>query len=811
VPHEGIEVVMKVTASAEVGQAGVADTLRAGAAGAAQPVNAERPKLRVALIGCGAIAQQRHLPVLAGHERIDLVALVDRDVQRAGKLARGYGVHRVLADAGELAADQVEGAIIATPPSHHAPCAIELMRRGIHVLVEKPIALNLAEAEDMVRAAERAEVVLSVGLYRRLYPGMRLMKSLLESQWLGRPRRFRVEGGGMYGWEAATLGNMRKELAGGGVLMDFGSHILDLLLSLFDEPAEILDYCDNAHGGIESDCSLKLRLRHGQEPVAGTVELARTRNLGAFLEVDCERGRLTFQLTDPYRVWVTPFGLELHDPQDERGRPLAMQACWADIKESPSWGYELFRAEIDDWLEAVRGGGAPRLSGRSALASMRLIDECYRRPRAMPEPWVRTWPAAAPRQETANHEAVSGLNGHARPPAQKLKVLLTGATGFIGSRLAEIMHIREGWQVRALVHNPGHASRLARLPVDMVQGDLRSEQDVRRLVEGCDAVIHCAIGTDWGQRREIFAVTVDGTRRLAEAARAAGVRRFVHFSTISVYGDEGAMTGPIDESTPVRPTPGSIYGESKAEAERVLLRLAARGLPAVLLRPARVYGPASRTFITNPIQAMAEGRFHWLGSPDVPCDMVYVDNLAEAALLALQAPADKVRGEVFAISDGDPMTWREFYAYFADALGLDLSAVPSDPPPGSRRAGFLGSLLRWPQSWYRGLREVFGSREFRALGRKVLETDPLGTFPRWALRRAPVLERALRRMVGADGALPVYRRTPAAPANVVHMGSGGALVSIQKAQRLLGYRPPVSRARALELTLDWIRHANLVK
>src|SRR5262249_35614124 len=96
--------------------------------------------VRVALIGCGAIAESMHLPILAGHEEIRLVALVDRNLERARQLAEGYAVAQVVADAAELRGGEVDAAIIATPPFHHAPCALALMERGIHVLVEKPMA-----------------------------------------------------------------------------------------------------------------------------------------------------------------------------------------------------------------------------------------------------------------------------------------------------------------------------------------------------------------------------------------------------------------------------------------------------------------------------------------------------------------------------------------------------------------------------------------------------------------------------------------------------------------------------------------------
>jgi len=105
-------------------------------------------QVRVALIGCGAVAQQMHLPVFAGHEGIDVVALVDRDLDRAHKLAKGYGVSTVLSDVSELPTSDIDAAVVATPPFHHAPCAIELLRRGIHVLVEKPMATCYTWCQD---------------------------------------------------------------------------------------------------------------------------------------------------------------------------------------------------------------------------------------------------------------------------------------------------------------------------------------------------------------------------------------------------------------------------------------------------------------------------------------------------------------------------------------------------------------------------------------------------------------------------------------------------------------------------------------
>jgi predicted dehydrogenase/nucleoside-diphosphate-sugar epimerase len=769
--------------------------------------------LRLALIGCGAISEQMHLPVLAGHEGIKLAALVDRDEKRARKLADGYGVKSVLRDVDDLSADDFDAAIIATPPFHHAPATISLLQRGLHVIVEKPMALNLAEAEEMCRVADETGRALAVGYFRRFYPSIRLLKGMIDSGQWGRVLSFAAEGGGMYGWAAATLGNMRRDLAGGGVLIDYGSHLLDLLFYLFDEPAEVLDYVDNSLGGIEADCSLKLRLSHDGESIPGTVDLARTRELGNLIRVECERATLEFQFTERFRIRVTPKSADAIDSVGSRRRGCQLEAAWAGEDEATSW-YDTFRLQIDDWLDAIATGREPVLSGRSALPTVRVIDACYRQPRPMSEPWVyhgvlKDASQAAELQyrapQAVNNELPSAPPVTATP---RKRVLVTGATGFIGSRVAEIMRLRDGWDVRAIVHNPGNASRLARLPIEMVQGDLKDQEKLRKLVDGCEAVVHCAVGTAWGQRKEIFAVTVDGTRQLAEAALATGAQRMVHLSTISIYGDDKHMTGKLDESTPVRPTKGSEYGESKAAAERAVLAAAKRGLSAVVLRPARVYGPNSRIFINRPVQAIAKGEFRFIGSPDVPADMVYVDNVAEAIIRSLAAPAEAARGEVFTISEGNPITWRAFYEYFAERLGITLDA------PIVYRDNVQGEMgPRWwnPLAWLGGTKKVITSKEFKGLGRRVLDTPPLGSLPKWMLETFPSAERMARRMVGADGSLPVYRREKPVPAGWVEMGSGGALVSIDKARRLLGYEPPVSMDQGLDLTWQWLEHAQMVK
>ncbi len=757
-----------------------------------------RLPVRVALIGCGAIARQMHLPVLAGHPGFELAAIVDRNHPRAIAVGKAYAVAQVLTDARQLDSATIDAAVVATPPAFHAQCAIDLMRRGIHVLVEKPIALNAADTEQMVAVARETGCSLAVGYFRRLFPSVRLLKAFLHSEWFGRPLSFTVAGGGMYQWSAATLANMRRETAGGGVLMDFGTHLLDLLMCLFDEPAEVLDYRDNARGGIEANCSIDLLVHHRGSPLKGCAEFARLRELGSFIQIECERATLEYQLTERHRIRVTPREPTLVDFFTGAPRDVEWNAGWIGQPTDEDW-FATFAAEYNDWRESIVTGKPPILSGASALPTMKLIDSCYARRGSIGENWVDGGLCARP--------AVLAQSTTRMPT----RVLVTGASGFIGCRVAEVLRLHEGVTVRAVVNNPANASRLSRLDVEMVQANLGENDLPPDMLADCDAVIHCAVGTAYGQPHQIRQVTVEGTRRLAEAALQAGVKRFVHLSSMAVYGTDLEVPPIIPESYARRARKSTnYYGWTKHLAERALEKLHRRGLPVVILRPARVFGPFGGTFVINPLRAVVEGRFGWQGDAECACDMVYVDNVVAAALAALVANEESVAGEAFNISDGDQMSWHEFYSSLAAQLDHDLDKVSSQPFSLHRHPSLFKKCFTWPGAWFRGTKQILKSSEFKGFGKRVLQTDPIGTLPRSLFDRYSGLERIARRLVGADDSPIIYKPRSSSQENIVRMGSAGAQLSLDKSRDQLGYQPVILKPEAISLTIDWIRHARIL-
>jgi predicted dehydrogenase/nucleoside-diphosphate-sugar epimerase len=772
---------------------------------ATSPAHAQSKTLRVAVIGCGAVARQFHLPVLAGHPDVALAALVDHDLASVEQLAKSYGVPNAERDFSNLPVDSFDAAVIATPPSHHAPCALDLLSGGRHVLVEKPMAINYQDAARMVAAAERHGVVLSVGLFRRLLPSLRLLKAALDQGAAGRLLKVDVAAGSVYGWPLASLGNMLKAQSGGGVLMDIGSHVFDQLLYLFPDNPRVKSYRDNSLGGIETDCVAELQLNHDGRLVDARVTLSRTRKLRGTLQIHCEHQTLEMKTTEPHRVHIAPRNSELIDPATGQPRDYDQTLVWRDIPDRP--GYEMFRAEFDDWIAAIRAGTEPRLSGRSVLPTVKLIDTCYGNSEQLVEPWVSEGLNSAKNvDEDRNHlGSSSAVFARAQPYR---RVLVTGATGFIGCRVAELLHGAEGYDVRALVHNPGNAARLARLPIDMIHGDLRDPQDVARAMEDCDAVVHCAIGTEYGYARKIREVTIGGTRRLAEAALAAGVKRFVHISTTAVHGND--VQGVLDETTPVRPSRHDDYGRAKATAEREIERAADRGLPTVTLRLANIYGPYCPNLIVRPVTFLIQDALCIAGDISRPSNTVYVDNVAAAIARALTADAGEVAGRQFVLGADDDWSWDEFFTYFSDELGGSLRSISPEEFRRLRPLPKRGTPWSWAASWLRGMKLILTSSEFKSLGRRLLATDPVGRGPRYLIENVPVIRRTIEGILGAGGA-DVYLR-PAdddAPAPMA-MNPLDARVCNERAYAVLGYEPRVTRERAMLLTREWLVQSGLV-
>lgn len=212
--------------------------------------------------------------------------------------------------------------------------------------------------------------------------------------------------------------------------------------------------------------------------------------------------------------------------------------------------------------------------------------------------------------------------------------LVTGASGYIGGQLATRLHAR-GYRIRALVRPTSDVEPLQRLDAELVFGDIREPGAALEAARGADVVFHLAGLFRHGglPDAEYRAVHVGGTRNMVAAVGATGAARLVHVSTIGVHGSVKEI--PTRENSPFNP--GDIYQETKLEAERLVQAEIARGLPAVVARPAGVYGPGDLRHLKL-FKLLQRGRFVMFGSGRTLWHPVYIEDLLDGLVLCAEHP-----------------------------------------------------------------------------------------------------------------------------------------------------------------------------
>lgn len=354
------------------------------------------------------------------------------------------------------------------------------------------------------------------------------------------------------------------------------------------------------------------------------------------------------------------------------------------------------------------------------------------------------------------------------PGQAKPTVLVTGAAGFIGARVVEVLHLTGTAEVRAGIRRWSGAgvARIARLPVPLVMCDVMDPDQVAAACEGVDTVIHSAMGDRQVNR--------EGTRHVLEAAQRQGVRRVVFISTAEVYG---TATGRIDETAPYGNSSWE-YPQSKIEAERLCHEYQARGLATAILRPSIVYGPFSPTWIVRYAERLASGRWRtFKGFGEGFCNLIYVDDLVLGIWLA--AIRDAAVGQTFNLNGPEVITWNDYFQRFNAALGR---------PPLQPQAQ-INALLRTVFMSSARNTLVFAKNHLAQPVRKVLMGGTRQTRLGVALTRTRTTVRSspsLRELT------QLYNRK--------------AIYVDQKARDMLGYAPRYDVDAGLAMSVQWLCH-----
>ncbi|MHA0858053.1 Gfo/Idh/MocA family protein [Paenibacillus sp. CMAA1364] len=322
-------------------------------------------KIKVAVFGCGAIAERRHIPEYAANEQVELVAFADPIIERANKMAETYGGKGYASFEELLANEEVDAVSVCTPNYLHASMTIAAANAGKHVLVEKPMACTTEEGEQMIEAARKNGVYLMVGHNQRLMPPHVKAKEILDSGKLGRVLNFRTSFGhpGPEGWSVDGAGSwfFRKEEAIMGAMGDLGVHKSDFIRYLLnDEVAEVAGFIGTLHKEgteVDDNATCLLRMRSG---AIGTLVASWTQYRGGdnSTVLWCEHGVMKIGTVEGDEVIV-----ELTNGTVETYKVGAMST---NEKQVPS-------GVIDAFVESIVTNTPPMISGEEGLKSLQVI------------------------------------------------------------------------------------------------------------------------------------------------------------------------------------------------------------------------------------------------------------------------------------------------------------------------------------------------------------------------------------------------------------------------------------------------------
>ena len=329
--------------------------------------------LRVGVIGCGAIAEMYHLPALARHSsRVKSIVLVDSDMARARALAVNLPEARV-AESHEQIWDDIDAAIVATPPWLHHRIAMPFLARGIHVLCEKPLAESAADARAMIEEARRSGAYLCVNHTRRAFPALRRVKELLDSGAVGECTAIEHTEGARFAWASASGWHFARTNGAKGVLSDVGAHVFDTICWWLDEKPTLISCSTDSFGGPEGVASVVLEHR----ACAINVKLSWLSRLSNTYRLVGTRGVIEGSIFDWRRLTI-----------NADGRGQRHVKVNSDANDYLGFGNVI----IDNFLNTISGREAPLAPAAAVLPSLNLIEECYREASRMPMPWVETLP-----------------------------------------------------------------------------------------------------------------------------------------------------------------------------------------------------------------------------------------------------------------------------------------------------------------------------------------------------------------------------------------------------------------------------------
>ena len=268
-----------------------------------------------------------------------------------------------------------------------------------------------------------------------------------------------------------------------------------------------------------------------------------------------------------------------------------------------------------------------------------------------------------------------------------MKVLITGGTGFLGSNVAVRLH-EMGHSVLLLGRDVVKGRELEAQGFEFCQADITDADAIQEACAGQDCVIHCAgYAADHGEYDLFYRINVEGTRNVVQACRSNHVKHLVNISTPGVYFNFKDRLN-IKETDPLPEKQATPYADTKLRAEEIIDEAVCEGLSAISLRPRAIIGPGDNIYLPAMLEKVKHGCFPMAGGGRALVDVIYIDNMVDAVVLAMEAKPG-LSGEKFNITNGEPIMFRELVGKLFDSMQQDIRFINLPVAPLYAIATFL--------------------------------------------------------------------------------------------------------------------------
>lgn len=622
--------------------------------------------MKTALVGAGLISRL-HAGVIKQLDEAELVAVADPNNHRASELANAFDIPAHYSDTLEMIEQEKPTvAHVLVPPHLHQEVAEEVMRRGVNVLVEKPLALSRGEVKAMYATADKQGVRLCVD-HNYLYEDLvRRALSLVTEGAIGTPVsietcfQYNLSRNPHLSAEDAEFSHWAYRL-NGGPLQDMLVHPASLAVKLAGDPEEIR-FIRQRRGLLPEGYDDEIRILIRGNQALGFVSVSfHERPDTVTLTIKGTTGTVDVDLFSNTLILRQESSLPRAITRGISGLSLGFQK----LKGAFQNAFQVATGQIDK-----TGGIAPLVKRfHASIREDRSLPVSAENPLQVAELMEAVWPEPC----SGTRRVVSTLSeSRSAEREEQATVLVTGATGFIGSHLVEQL-LADGVHVRAMVR-PGseRAGRMRKLDVECFEGDLADESALCRAVEGVDRVYHLggSTGDDWEEHQ---VVTIGATETLLQVALEEGVERFVYVSSLSVCGTEGVPQGAtITEEVDYTSQPGP-YAQAKIEAEQLARKAHGKGLDTTIVRPGIVVGPRGPVLFPHVGYSVADKLFVLLGKGEHRLPLTYVENTADALIRA--GRSENAPGSVYHIVDECSVTAADYIHQFVEEAELDARVI----------------------------------------------------------------------------------------------------------------------------------------